>query len=589
MTPLLTLNRSCISNKGHALVYVMVLSAVSFLVLGGALSWSSTNHRLMTRHVQYHTAAAAAEAATEKVLSKMISDYKIGGETVVYDNLNSYRTSIPSTNEGAYWKDFVFNDGNGNSNKIFVERIVSEVYTNLDSQYRGLKGWASTYRVMANATQAGQVLDVPAAVCQDVQVASIPLFQFSIFYGVDLEVHSLTDMDIIGRVHCNGNIFTSPSAKLVFWSDATAVKSYFTTRKPGDPAYSAGSTPSGTITFKAKKDSKVASLNLPVGTNNTPEAVRQILEVPPSGEDASSTMGKQRYYNRSQVVIRVGTSSVTAFARNLTTQTTNAIPYSQLSYILTTNLSFTDQREGKTVRVTEIDVSRLSTWSTTNSVFQASVNNSGNPVSLIYVSDERPNSSSYLSAVRLKNGQTLPSKGLTVSTPNPLYVKGHYNQPNSSHLQTTNTTQTKPAALVSDALTVLSSSWDDTKSSQSYQNRVAANTTLNAALITGLVETTNSPAKYSGGVHNLGRFLEDWSGKNFTYNGSIVVIYPSAKGTGTFQQPGAYYEPPTRDYAFDLNFMDITKLPPGTPEVRALIRSSWNTVRTGTTNVVATN
>jgi hypothetical protein len=162
-----------------------------------------------------------------------------------------------------------------------------------------------------------------------------------------------------------------------------------------------------------------------------------------------------------------------------------------------------------------------------------------------------------------------------VATPNPLYVKGNYNQPTSKYLNTTNTTTTQPAALVSDALTILSSNWDDSKSNYSYANRDASSTTVNAAVLTGIVETSTTKHIYSGGAHNLGRFLEDWSGRTFTYNGSMVVLFPSSKATGAFQQPGAYYYPPARDYSFDLNFMDGTKLPPGTPDLRVMIRGRW--------------
>jgi hypothetical protein len=227
--------------------------------------------------------------------------------------------------------------------------------------------------------------------------------------------------------------------------------------------------------------------------------------------------------------------------------------------------------------VTEINVSRIQNWSATNTTVQ-SVLGAGNPVNLVYVADRRSTTSSQLTGVRLINGQTLPSRGLTVATPDPLYVKGHFNQPTTAHLGTTNTSNAKPASLVSDALTILSGNWQDSKSANSYTTRSATDTTVNAAILTGIVETTNNPVRYSGGVHNLGRFLENWSGDTFTCNGSMVVLFPSAKATKPFQQPGAYYYPPSREFAFDKNYLDITKQPPGTPEVRALIRNSWATV-----------
>jgi hypothetical protein len=82
--------------------------------------------------------------------------------------------------------------------------------------------------------------------------------------------------------------------------------------------------------------------------------------------------------------------------------------------------------------------------------------------------------------------------------------------------------------------------------------------------------------------------LENWTGDTFTCNGSMVVLFPSIKATAPFQQPGAYYYPPARNFAFDLNYLDITKQPPGTPEVRAIIRSAWSIPPPNTTDYVAT-
>jgi hypothetical protein len=73
-------------------------------------------------------------------------------------------------------------------------------------------------------------------------------------------------------------------------------------------------------------------------------------------------------------------------------------------------------------------------------------------------------SSSTMPGVRLVNGHTLLPKGLTIATPNPLYVRGQYNVSTNgatTPLPTTNTTKTLPASLVGDSITVLSTSWND--------------------------------------------------------------------------------------------------------------------------------
>jgi len=112
-------------------------------------------------------------------------------------------------------------------------------------------------------------------------------------------------------------------------------------------------------------------------------------------------------------------------------------------------------------------------------------------------------------------------------------VKGHSNA-NDLAVGSTNTAATKPASLIGDAITIQSASWSDSYTSGiSLSSRPAANTTVNAAFLAGIVQTTNSAGtkKYSGGVENFPRFLENWSSKTFTYNASMVVMFPSRYAT----------------------------------------------------------
>jgi len=502
---------------------------------------------------------------------------------MVFANLASYSDLVPTAEEHPFWSNFDFNNGDRTSGKTFVSRLTAGQFVNLDSEYSGLKGWVSNYRIISNARQKNTPYSMTAAVAQDIQTASIPIFQFAIFYNLDLELHSLTTMDVIGRVHSNQNLYTYPAADTTFYSDVTTAGLIIKTRKPGDPAYSTDP-PAGKTTFKAKKDTKVTALTLPIGTNNTPAAVHEIVNPPPPGEPLDSAMARQRYYNKAELVIQVGNSSVSGIAKSPFSSLGIQIPWTNLTTIIRTNVSFTDDRESKVIKGIELDVSKLASWSLTNAAVTNTIGK--NPVNLIYIQDQRTLPVGQLGAVRLVNGAILPSRGLTVVTPNPIYVKGNFNQPTPALLNTTNTTTTKPASLVGDALTILSPNFDDAKTggSYTYKDRKGANTTVNAAVIAGIVETSQTLKIYSGGAHNLGRFLEDWTGRTFTYNGSMVVLFPSYMATKPFQQPGAYYYPPARDYAFDLNFLDGTKLPPGTPDLRVLIRGRWALVEPNKTD-----
>ena len=203
----------------------------------------------------------------------------------------------------------------------------------------------------------------------------------------------------------------------------------------------------------------------------------------------------------------------------------------------------------------------------------------GHYLNSIYVYSFITPTSTRLPCVRIINGQQLPFGGLTVATPMPLYVQGDYNVQLAggtayASAGTHNTANTYPAAFMADAISVLSSKWNDTASAYlsggSESSRGASNTTINAACIEGIVLSTNftgAPAGgcYSGGVENFLRLEENWSGDTLTYNGSIAVLFPSQYATNYWQMPGAYYGVPTRNWAFDTNFLRFTRLPPLTP------------------------
>jgi hypothetical protein len=114
---------------------------------------------------------------------------------------------------------------------------------------------------------------------------------------------------------------------------------------------------------------------------------------------------------------------------------------------------------------------------------------------------------------------------------------------------------------------------------------VAVNTTVNAAILTGIVYAggLSGTRPKSGGIVNLPRLLENWGNgrKRLTLNGSLVNLFNSARATAPFRRPGYYYYAPTRDFNFDPNFRNVQNLPPGTPELRTMIRGEWATLLPG--------
>jgi hypothetical protein len=556
------------SRAGGALMLTMIMTGVALAMLAAAMTWSSNTTRLTHRSIQHTRAIAAAEAATEKVVSHITQDYLSGGEKMVRDNQALYRSTVPTAADSAFWGRWAFYDSTGNAGTD-VQRGLASNYVVLNSTYAGLRGYATTYTVVSQARENAGMQEVTASVLQEVQLARIPIFQFAMYSSGYMEIGCGQPFNITGRVHANETLYVQPVSDLTFESDVTAVGDILFERHPLDRR----TPPYGTVVYHGRKESHVAAMTLPIGTTNTPTAIREIIHPPPSGENPNSALGQLRYYNQAEMILTVSNSGITATSGRFNNFAT-PVPSNEVAAIVTTANSFTDKREGKTVRPVDINIRALTAWSATNSNLRSALGTKD--VSSVYVVDRRTLGGTELAAVRVYNGEELPPRGLTVATARPLYVKGHYNAPNLLHRGTANTSATEPASLVGDAITILSPAWLDANGALSLNLRIPLPTTVNAALLTGVVETTLD--QYSGGMENFPRFLEKWSGLlPFTYNGSMVKMFPSFYATNVYGKSDVY-SVPKRDWAYDTNFNDPAKLPPLTPSLQKVIRGQWATV-----------
>src|SRR5581483_879730 len=277
------------SQAGYTLITTLVLTAITTAGLAATLSRTYTVAKLNDRETAYLMANTAAEAATEKVLSMMMVDFANGGETTLSNKISFYRTMIPTTTENSFWTNFQFSDAQGNANATYVYRTTQTAnppYVQLLQQYPGLSAFAANYRLISNVKYTNSNYGFTAACQQDLQMAEIPVFQFAIFYNTPLEVADCAPMTVNGRVHCNTNIDvgTVSSGSLTF--------NYFVTSagvitNPPMAGISQGSW-TGPIRYNGTPSPGYGTgepvLTLPVGTNNTSAAVREIINPPPAGE-----------------------------------------------------------------------------------------------------------------------------------------------------------------------------------------------------------------------------------------------------------------------------------------------------------------
>jgi hypothetical protein len=197
--------------------------------------------------------------------------------------------------------------------------------------------------------------------------------------------------------------------------------------------------------------------------------------------------------------------------------------------------------------------------------------------------------------------------GFTIASENPVYVQGNYNSSSADAFWTTATnvtpTQTphSAAAIIADSVTVLSNQWNDafsllnptfptlsvpvppvTNPATTVTTRTTTAQTYYRMAVSGGKNIpfpqptwTNASKDFGtdGGMHNFLRYLETWN-NTLSYNGSLVSMYYSEYDTGTFKCCTTVYSPPTRNYYFDVLFLNPSDLPPATPMFQNVVNLS---------------
>lgn len=560
------------NSSGYALLMVMVTTAVGLTVTSAYLKWSSTKESMNERAKVFRSKLQVAEASTETFYSHISKDFLTAGKDLVDQRIWQYsswyttgfgRLNVLIDNDPA---DLAFSQELLFNNWTFGTKVENWALRPLTSSLEGLYGEAATFKVYSYGRKmTGRSSLLVKNIEQNIQCASVPVFQFGIFYLKDLELSPGADIDerqtLYGHVHSNGSIYLRPSGKVLQFQDpVTSSGDIFHTFHPDDPRTT---TPTDRISYNADKLSQVKSYVLPVGETPPQNPGRILIEKPPLTESKDSILGKFRMYNKADLIIEVLDGGIirgfSGTYNNFNTQIPKNVMKKLVNLPKPKNFFF-NRREYRDVQSVDLDMEEfLAQYGSLKSAL-------GRDIRVLYVADLRTSTFSSQSGVRLIKGEVLPQTGLTVATMNPLYVQGNYNIGDNQGGQVV------AASLMGDAITVLSENWEDSESMNGLASRRASQTKINAALIGGIVPSGGG--FYSGGMENLVRLLEDWSSRELNINGSYVVLFESEIATAPW---GTYdvYNTPRRRYSFDENFLNPNLLPPGTPEVRMVIRNPW--------------
>ncbi len=566
-----------INEKASALVVAMLVIFVATVFIGIAVSLTTNTGRQTDASRDFATLKSSAEGALDfayGIWSKTINSYyrpvtkvQLNGPMATVPTFTGY-SYAPSAENGPLQINAVDEYGQPMASPSATP---SATKLNLEN-YPGWIGYNSTYiasvRLMGTST-GGRTIKY--GVKRAMSYAVVPLFQATAFFEDDLELYKTAKMTIGGLVHTNNKAYvSSPTAGiLTFTGNLSYVNGYTDSVEPPKADTWSGYTPNSTLppTFPTGFDDQVAQVSRmePLGTDSSTlldttdsnpnnDSMRELIEPPKSAFPDPTPIAERRLYNKAGIVIHVTSTTSkgkTTITESITTQNGTALTNKQITDIekALSQETIYDRREGKYLDLTSLDMSKA------KSVFNAA---SGfNNIVYIDQTDSSGNlSTSDPKGIRLTNGDTLPTDGITIASQNPVYIEGDYNTKG----------QRPSSAVFADAVTILSNGWKDSNSTFLLPLRPAKDTEVNTAIVAGFLPSgwTNPDTKvqygYSGGLNNFPRFLEDWSNDVFTYNGSMIELFTSQIAIGEWDT-GNIYSPPQRVWDFDAKFASTP--PPG--------------------------
>jgi hypothetical protein len=395
-------------------------------------------------------------------------------------------------------------------------------------------------------------------------------------------------MNVNGWVHTNGDLYTGHNL-LHFLDKVTYASDWFVGFKSGDPRAPDGSSPETPTapSYLSNLPPAYDVAHQPLGldstlifstsdTNPNNDSYHELIEQS-NGVYPDPLAGK-RYYDQAgvRILIDINNNVTIKDSNNITLNASSpnggAQLYNAFKNAVTTNQSIQDNREGASIRLATLDVGAI-----TSNIRSATIPSFNG---VIYITDTSAGATggNLKRGIRLKNGASMPDGGLTIASANPVYIQGDYNTGGSSppsnsgdptRPQVTGYTR-QPCAVIADAVNFLSNAWLDSRSSSDVSVRDASNTTVNTAIVAGMVPSANN--NYSGGAENFPRFLEDWSGKTLTYYGSMIELFQSRQAIGKWGS-GNVYNAPSRQWYFDNNLQ--LNAPPGSLLLYSYIKGRW--------------
>lgn len=615
-----------INSNGSSLVVVLLTMFMLMVIAGVAIEYTTSINRLVQRTTTTQRAIAIADASIEQLFTNWRAISRATPTTPL--PTNSF-ANIPLPTYSQLNLSNVTNFAKAGtapdlSDELDQSYTVSDIkVVAVDGTYQPMGGsavpptpavgmaqtgaintTAASYNYIASAdvtlpTLAGTAVAKVRRVFSKEQVSP---WNWAIFYVDPLEIHPGAPMTVTGWVNTNSNLYTAHNT-LTFADKVTYASDWFIKFMPGDAQHpETPASPSWPSNLPPARDTALQPFGMDstaifstTDTNPNNDSYHELIEVPVSGY--TDPMSGQRYWDQAGIIIQVsdnpnpnskgfdgvnGHDLVTLYTVNpateATTQITSGALYNMFVGAISTNQTIQDNREAASMRLATLDISKIVTAASGGNPSYTS--SSFNNIVYMYDNSETP---SARRGIRIKGGNKIPTSGLTVVSNNPIYIQGDFNTggtpPSDGNPGDPTTPQVSgytraPCSVIGDAVNILSNSWNDANSFGGTSSRIATNTTINAAMLSGIVPTApvGGDGSYSGGAENFPRFLEDWSSAILTYYGSMVELYKSQQSVGEWGKANVYV-PPTRRWYFDTNFK--LRPPPGSLMVYSYEKGRW--------------
>ncbi|MBI3320948.1 MAG: pilus assembly PilX N-terminal domain-containing protein [Candidatus Omnitrophica bacterium] len=529
------------AKRGQAVVLTCMVVLVIAVLGNSLLTHSLSASHLAQRQQLQEEAFYLAEGALEDVISRFsqaIANFEIDANAPRYPAAGVHTTT--------------FSSGATASSIITEAEPTPRTVPDPD----GINIFVKNYRVRTTV-QHPTAPGVTVTLNQVVARRLIYSFQHAVFYDGDLEWLPGPDTTLAGRVHSNADMYLGAGSLLTVNSEyvrafgkiynrrkdsTTPMNGIVQIKKAGMSTYVAMTgLDSNSPTWTAESQTRWLGTVKSDVHGVTKRAVPVVGSIAPGGY----------YHTQADVRIVNGT---------ITDKNGNPLPVPAGTIQSTT--TFYNNREGKTIRMTEIDLKKLAGYLPGDPPGSPSGANFLPTNGLIYatrddaIATEQP-------GIRLINGSEIyRAGGLTVVSNDPVYIKGTFN-----------TVTKKPVAVIADALNLLSNSWDDNKDTQPIDNRIPTATTVNSAFIAGIKTTTTG--NYNGGLENYPRLHEKWTGVTLTITGSFVSLWNSEIATGNWQYGNPQYTAPIRNWSYETSFASGTSIPPFSPFAVEIVKGAW--------------